>query len=414
MSKAYRGFVAPAGTPLGLGDIAQGLAGGWLDAQASERLEAALARRARRSSSRLISSGRAGMTVMLRAMKAAARDSKRTQVIVPAYTCYSVAASVGRAGLELRLCDVETRTVGMDAKLLEQYDWSRVLCVIGTSLYGIPSDLYSLESLATSHGAFFVDDAAQAMGASIAGRPVGGFGSAGLFSFDKGKNITTIQGGVILTGAGALADAIDEEMRALPPPGLGTTLTMGLKVAAYAALLRPTLYGAVRRLPFLGLGLTPFETDYPIARYTKVLSRLAERLHARLDDLNSQRRGNAARLRAALDGMRHVTFIDGLPDAHAVYARFPVLVDAAVRDELLAALEAAGIGASASYPRALADVPEAAAGLPAGDLDTPVARAVASRIVTLPTHPLCPPQLPEVARDVFERVCAGGHANHTR
>lgn len=414
MSKAYRGFIAPAGTPLRFGDVAQGLAVGWLDAQASDRLEAALARQARRASCRLISSGRAGMTVMLRAMKAAARDSNRTQVIVPAYTCYSVAAAVGRAGLELRLCDVETRTLGMNPNLLEQYDFSRVLCVIATSLYGIPSELGSLESLATSHGAFFIDDAAQAMGASIAGRPVGGFGSAGLFSFDKGKNITTIQGGAILTDGGALANAIDEELRALPPPGLGTTLTMGLKVAAYAALLRPTLYGAVRRLPFLGLGLTPFETDYPIARYTNALSRLAERLHARLDDLNAQRRDNAARLRAALDGMRHVTFIDGLPDAHAVYARFPVLVDATLRDPAIAALEAVGIGASASYPRALADVPEAAAGLPAGDLDTPVARAVASRIVTLPTHPLCPPQLPELARNAFERVCADQHASHPR
>ena len=84
-----------------------------------------------------------------------------------------------------------------------------------------------------------------------------------------------------------------------------------------------------------------------------------------------------------------------LPGAEPVFARFPVLVrEASQRAALVNALDRAGIGATTSYPNALADVPEVAAMVPAGDLNTPGAKLVASTIVTLPTHGYCPPDFP--------------------
>jgi len=72
---------------------------------------------------------------------------------------------------------------------------------------------------------------------------------------------------------------------------------------------------------------------------------------------------------------------------------------------VLEKLETAGIGATASYPNALCDVPEIVASLPQADRDMPGARRVADSIVTLPTHSYCPADLParvgKVLRDVL-------------
>jgi dTDP-4-amino-4,6-dideoxygalactose transaminase len=90
-----------------------------------------------------------------------------------------------------------------------------------------------------------------------------------------------------------------------------------------------------------------------------------------------------------------VRLIDVPANSQPAYARYPFLMtDASRRAALLERLEAAGIGATASYPSALNDVPEVARHLPAIDLEMPGARQVANTIVTLPTHAYSPADLP--------------------
>jgi hypothetical protein len=72
-----------------------------------------------------------------------------------------------------------------------------------------------------------VDDAAQALGARYRERPAGNFGDVGLFSFDKGKNITTLQGGVLVADTGRVGDELDAVMNGLRdvrPTGIPATL----------------------------------------------------------------------------------------------------------------------------------------------------------------------------------------------
>jgi dTDP-4-amino-4,6-dideoxygalactose transaminase len=384
-------FVAPAGIRLSLADVARGVGGG-LARDALERLNAQLADVSGRRHVRLVSTGRAGMALALHALRRAASDPRRCEVVFPGYTCYSVPASVERAGLVPRICDVDPATLSPDPDSLARIDFSRVLAIVSANLYGLPNALVDLESLARRHGVFLVDDAAQALAARYKGRPVGGFGDVGLYSFDKGKNITTLQGGVLVVDSGEFLDALDatlaERLQAKPHATFATLL----KLPAYAALLRPSLYGLIRNLP-IGLGLTPWETDYPFAPYSRSLAGLASLQLEQLELITATRVGNATRLREALEGLPGVTSIRVLPEAEPVYPRYPVLVESARRAALIAALERAGIGATASYPSALIDVPEVAQRLPADQLPTPGARDVASRIVTLPTHGYVPPDL---------------------
>jgi dTDP-4-amino-4,6-dideoxygalactose transaminase len=384
-------FVAPAGIALTVADLARGAVQS-LSAGSIERLTGCLRLEGGRERAWLVSTGRAAMTVAFEAMKRAAGDPRRVEVIFPGYTCYSVPAAVERAGLVPRICDVDPTTLSPDLDSLSGVDLTRVLAIVSANLYGLPNALQDLEAFARRHGLFLLDDAAQALGARYRGHPVGSFGDVGLFSFDKGKNITTLQGGVLVADPGALADALDLAMTQHLAASPSATLPTLLKLPAYALLLRPGLYGAVRRLP-LGLGLTPWETDYPIAPFSRTLAGLATVQLERLAEINGTRVRNAARLSEALAGVPGVAAVRVLPGAEPVYPRYPLLVRAAARVELIAALEQAGIGATASYPSALIDVPEVARRLPEDQKPTPGACEVASRILTLPTHGYSPPDL---------------------
>jgi perosamine synthetase len=399
-------FVAPAGTPLQLTEIAAGLMHG---ARSSEPARALLVQLMKISAADFawsLSSGRAAMVVALRAMRRL--NETRTQVVMSGYTCYSVAAAAQRTGLQPVLCDVDPRTLSPDPDCLRRMDLSRVLAIISSNLYGIPNETAELERIAAQNGLFLLDDAAQSLGATVAGRAAGSFGDVGLFSFDKGKNIPTMQGGALVARRGPLVAVLAELWSELPAAGVRDTLMNAAKLAAFAVLLQPRRYGLVRSLPGVGLGQTPYELDYPITRYSDVLAGVGVRLATRLDSINAQRIENAAKLRAALQGVSTVQLIEPPESARPVYLRFPILAATApLRNRLIAALEAAGIGATASYPRALADVPEVRVRLAEGAADTPGAREVAERIVTLPTHAYCPPEMAERVHDIVVRVAAG-------
>ena len=168
----------------------------------------------------------------------------RDEVAIPSYTCYTVAAAVVLAGLRPRVVDIAPETLDFSAAALDAVDFSRVLAIVPTNLFGLPSNLPALAARARAHGAFLIDDAAQAFGAAIGGRASGTWGEAGLYSLDKGKNITAIEGGLAVANDAATADALREEARCLAAPAGNAVARDAVKLLAYAVLLRPWLYGS--------------------------------------------------------------------------------------------------------------------------------------------------------------------------
>jgi perosamine synthetase len=386
---------------MSLAEIGRGFARGSF-ARTRNLLDAEIRRRSGLAHAWPIASGRAAMTLILQALRKVANDPRRDEVLVPAYTCYSVPASIARAGLKPRLVDVDPRTFGMDPQSLETADFSRVLAVVTANLYGIPNDLPAIEKIARARGVFMLDDSAQSFGARVAGRAVGAFGDAGLYSFDKGKVICTIQGGAIVCRDDGVARAIGAGIDALPAPTLAETVGNCLKLPIYSICLRPALYGAIRSLPFLGLGQTRYEERYPIAHLSAPQMGVAIELSRRLESIAADRSEKAARLRTALAAVPGIELPAIPADAEPAWVRFPLRVtDPRARARIVASLDAAGIGATTSYPLALCDVPEVKALLRSPE-PMPGARLLASQIVTLPTHGFCPANYPSRVRDAIQ------------
>ena len=383
--------VAPAGAPIGAGDL-----GRWTRTLVSrgdlvEPLRAVVAARLGARHCHAACSGRAGLTILLRAMRELV-PAGRSEVVIPSYTCFSVPASVVRAGLTPRIVDVVPETLDYDYARLEREDLSRAVAIVATNLYGLPSDLPRLSALARSAGVFLVDDAAQALGAEVGGRPCGTWGDAGLISFDKGKSVSAVEGGMVLTDSGGLDEAITRQVRALPERSARAAAGAVVRIAGYAAFLRPRLYWIPNAMPQLGLGRTIYTTAFDIESCAPAVAALAAVVFARLDEFTRSRRHNAMRLAGSLGGVAGVVLPRPCDTADPCYLRFPLLLpDTGSRDRLIALLAAAGIGATASYPEAIVDIPELK-GRIVGDTGAPGGRDVARRIVTLPTHPYVAPR----------------------
>jgi perosamine synthetase len=377
--------VAPAGAPIRLPDLARwaSLALGRTDVV--ESLQQAFRDRFDVRHSFLTSTGRAGLTLLLTAFRRLSSED-RDEVILPSYTCFSVAASVVKAGLKPRIVDISPDTLDYDIEELKATDFTRVLAIIATNLYGLPNDLRAITEIARRHGVFTIDDAAQAMGASVGGRPSGTWGDAGLFSLDKGKNVSAIDGGVVMTSSDDVAAALREVMAGLPSPGTRESTVGVAKALVYFMMLRPWLYWIPNRIPQLELGKTVFTTEFPLELPSRSLVALARTMVPRLDEFTQARVANAGALLDALASVGGIQTVTPTPGAVPVYLRLPILVaDADARDETLRELNAAGIGASGSYPASLADVPELRPRL-AGSTLAVGGRRVARHIVTLPTH----------------------------
>lgn len=396
-------FVAPAGAPIGLSDLARWV---WASTKASDgpsALGASIRTRFSVPHCHLLSTGRAGLTVLLRALQRLRPG--RTEVLVPAYTCYSVAASIVKAGLRPRLVDVSPDTLDIADDAAAAADFRSVLALVATNLYGFPSDMLAWSTLTTRHDVFLIDDAAQAMGATLHGRLSGTWGDCGLFSLDKGKNVSAIDGGIIVTAREDLDAALAAETAGLRRGCVAERLGHMVKLAAYVALLHPSAYWIPASIPQLGLGRTVFTTSFPLERIDPALAGLGDVMLRHLNRFTATRRANAHALAAGLGALGEVKMIRPNAAAEPAYLRMPVrLKDARRREVALRALLNRGIGGSASYPTALTDVDELRAHLANPSQPMPGARELASTLLTLPTHPFVTPH----DIDTMVKTLAGG------
>src|SRR5437870_5409523 len=170
----------------------------------------------------------------------------------------------------------------------------------------MPGDLVGLERIARVSGTLLVDDAAQCLGATNAGRPCGTFGDAGFYSLARGKGITTMGGGILATRRADLARTIERDVRNLRRPSVREVCVAVGTSLVYSGMLRPSRYWIVDRVPFLGLGLTRFEPDFPVARLSAYQLRLATQLFPLLDSYNRIRREHAEQLRAGAKAIERI------------------------------------------------------------------------------------------------------------
>jgi dTDP-4-amino-4,6-dideoxygalactose transaminase len=127
------------------------------------------------------------------------------EVLVPSHTAFPTVEAVCFAGGTPVFVDVDD-CYTLDPKDAAGKVTPRTVGIVPVHLYGQPAELPAVQDLASRHGLWLLEDCAQAQGAAWDGRPVGGFGRAGVLSFYPSKNLPAMgDGGAVLTSDDALA-----------------------------------------------------------------------------------------------------------------------------------------------------------------------------------------------------------------
>ena len=338
----------------------------------------------------LVTSGRAALCLILRAM--AERSGKR-EVVIPAYTCPTVPLAVARAGLQVRLCDVDPATGNLDVRQLAGVVGDETLAIVPVHMHGIPCDMNVILAIAQQHGVSVIEDCASAAGASLDGRKVGTFGDAAFFSLGRGKGFTAYEGGI---GVGEPGSSEAERLGSI-----GAEFLILIKLLAMAVFFHPRLYWSIRSLP-LGWGNEVYGLDFAISGMGHFRQGVALSILKRLDKVVAKRREKARYLLDQLRESTNVRFLDPPIGSQPSYPWLPLLVEE--RDEVVGQLRAKGLGASWMFTNSLNQYDFLQGIVLPGSY--PVAEHTAAHLLTLPTHQYVTQQdMDQMAAVLAEQAC---------
>jgi dTDP-4-amino-4,6-dideoxygalactose transaminase len=268
------------------------------------------------------------------------------EVITPAFSFVASASTILMIGATPVFVDVEPAACGLDPDAVERALTPRTRAIIAVHLYGHPAPIDRVADLAHRHGVPLIEDAAQAIGATWDGRPIGSWGDVSCLSFYPTKNL------------GACGDA-------------GLLLTSRDDVAAHLRRLRH--HGDTGRYEHVELGYS--------SRLDEVQAAMLRVKLGHLQVWTEARRRLAARYRAGLAGLPLVLPAED-PCARHIYHLFTVRHPR--RDALAACLAELGVGTMVHYPLAVPD--QRMFGLDA-ERHWPHAWRAAREVLSLPCYP---------------------------
>jgi dTDP-4-amino-4,6-dideoxygalactose transaminase len=145
-------------------------------------------------------------TVALEIALKAGRVGDGDEVIVPSYTFAATATAVLSVNAIPVFADIDPGTYCLDPQSVRSVLSPRTKAIIPVHFAGQPADMDALSAIASERGLLVIEDAAQAHLAEWRGRRVGSIGHMGTFSFQSSKNVTSGEGGLILTSDDQLAE----------------------------------------------------------------------------------------------------------------------------------------------------------------------------------------------------------------
>ncbi len=309
-------------------------------------------------------SGSDALLLAMMALEIGAGD----EVILPSFTFFATASCVWRMGAVPVFVDIDPVTFNMDPRQVEGAITRATKAIIPVHLFGQCAEMDTIIDLAQQHDLYVVEDAAQSIGASYQGRPAGGWGHIGCFSYYPTKNL----GGM---GDGGMLTSIDPEIAD--------------RLVLYAAHgMEPRYYHQV-----VGINsrLDTFQAAVLNVKMTQI------------DRWNSLRQQHAAHYHqlfsdAGLD--QRIDLPVAMPGCHHVWNQYTIRVPDGERDALRAHLAEAKIGSEIYYPVPL-HRQECFETLSYGMGSLPETEQAAAEVLSLPVFP----ELSEVQQEsVVKRI----------
>ena len=271
------------------------------------------------------------------------------EVITSPLTFIATANAIAQTGARPVLADIDD-SLNLDPEAVAELIGPRTKAIMPVHLYGNPTDMHAFADLAQEHGLALIQDACQAVGAAIAGAPLGTFGTAA-YSLYATKNITTGEGGMIITNDARIAKSC-----------------ASLRHQAYSD--KPYVHEAIGY-------------NY---RLTEIQAAIGVVQLGRLEEITERRRSNANFYDGAITNERFVRPRVNRANRH-VYHQYTLRApsDGSIsRDEVRERLEKAGVGTGVYYPVPVHKQPAYSRH---ENPPCPRAELAAGEIFSIPVHP---------------------------
>jgi perosamine synthetase len=267
------------------------------------------------------------------------------RVLTTPFSFVATANAIRHAGAEPVFADIDPVTYNLEPETAREVASETAIdAILVVHLYGCPAEMDALEELAADLEVPLIEDCAQAHGATYDGRRVGSFGDVACFSFYPTKNMTTGEGGMVLTDRADVAERVTR---------------------------------------FVDHGRTDGYTHASLGhnfRLTNVAAAIGRAQFERLPEFVDRRRENAARLTAAFEATEIGPPVEPDRCTH-VYHQYTVrTLD---RDRFREHLGERGVGTGVYYPRCIHEQPA----YDAIDHDAPQAQRATAEVVSVPVHP---------------------------
>jgi dTDP-4-amino-4,6-dideoxygalactose transaminase len=269
------------------------------------------------------------------------------EVITTSNTFIATAEAICYTGAKPVFVDIDPTTANIDPHEIERAITKQTRAIIPVHLYGRPAEMEKINEIAKRYRLLVIEDACQAHGAKLNGKPVGGFGQAGTLSFYPPKNLGAYgEGGALTTNSDEVAD-----------------LARSLRTHGESSRYLHKYVGYNYRMDGFQAAVLNVKLKY-------------------LDEWTKKRQAHADIYRQVLAGS-NVKLLDDSPESECVYHLFVVYVED--RDRVRTELEKRGIETAVHYPVPV-HLQEAFAHLGYKKGDLPNTERACERVISMPVY----------------------------
>lgn len=309
-------------------------------------------------------SGTAAFFFILQALK---EISHKKTVVIPSFICPLIPLAVKRAGLIVKICDIQPDNFNFNWEQLKEILRSDldILAIAAVHLAGIPLDFAALEQIARRYRISIIEDCAQSLGALYHGKPTGSQGDFAFFSLCRGKGLSIYEGGIVACRERQSAALIQQKINQLANNDYWSEAIKILELYGYWLFYRPEANWLIFSLPRifweslnqpLRAQAEFFDANFPLHRVSLWRQVVACRNFSRLEIETCRQR------QIAQEYIRQLKDLPGLKivgEPAGSLSNYPYLTlifdDRQKKTSALKLLRKKGLGASEIYAMAITD-----------------------------------------------------------
>jgi dTDP-4-amino-4,6-dideoxygalactose transaminase len=314
-----------AGTPYKLSDIFAAISGFCKSNKNIFSYEKILCEYFNTKHVKLVNSGTTACYILLEYLKTLRSNTEQTEVILTDYTAPSLLLPIQKAGLQCVVADISKQDFNIAISQIESKITEKTLAIMPVHMFGIPTDIEPILEIAKEKKIFVIEDAASSLGSKIDNNHTGCLADFGFYSLNRGKNISTLSGGIITWRQDKDSAGIEKYVAELPKLAKTNQLKLLMKFLALTLAVRPVFYTILNAF-ISKFKYTTLHEDFESFAYTPFQAAVGKNLWKREQHLTQARIENGKKLLSIFSGKKDIQPPEMSEKMTAAFNQFPILI----------------------------------------------------------------------------------------